>query len=82
MARSTMLAVGAVVVGLLYAVSRSSAAVTRVEQGLDRDVSGRNEPAGLDASRFADRISQLSDSVDEQVRNEERFAGVPVSPYQ
>jgi hypothetical protein len=76
-----LFAIGALVLAAWLA-SRSETLVTVVERSTNRDVSDVNEPTGDMADVWADRADELSDAVDEAVRNEERYVGVPVSPYQ
>lgn len=80
MAVSDYLWVAGALVGA-YILTRPST-VTALETGLNVELSGSNEPSGVDHNAIADRLSGLSDAVRDQVRNEERFAGSPVSPYQ
>jgi len=79
------LAVGLVGLVLAYAASQSATVVEFLERTTNRDISDSNDAVGGSVdqiSEWADRTSDLSDAVDDAVRNEERYAGVPVSPYQ
>lgn len=39
-------------------------------------------PTGENSATWAQRADIISDEFDDQTRNEERFIGVPISPYQ
>lgn len=68
--------------GIGYAVTQSDDVATAAEQATNEELTDSNNATGGNVDVWADRADQLSDAVDDEVRNEERFVGVPTSPYQ
>lgn len=81
MENSTLILVVALLGGG-YVLSQSEGFADWAEETTNRDLTDANNATGEDSDEWAERTETISDAVDEQVRNEERFAGVPVSPYQ